>query len=137
MPEATDEEKLIDAKLEEIDHLLEELRQRRKELQEAKEAVTKQQQPLPGPPAFERRPSLRRADAELEETLQSLTWKSFKRKEGEWTFLRDRDGKLREELDSVREFVDQLRKGKESVVGRYRYAVSEDRFLNRYPVTAK
>jgi hypothetical protein len=44
MPEAGDDEKLIDAKLEAVDHLLEELRRRRKELQEAKEAVTMQQQ---------------------------------------------------------------------------------------------
>ncbi|MDA4133212.1 MAG: hypothetical protein OK454_08845, partial [Thaumarchaeota archaeon] len=64
-------------------------------------------------------------------------WKGFKRKEGEWTFLRDRDGKLREELDTVREFVDQLRKGKDSVVGGYRYEVSEDRFLNRHRVVTK
>jgi hypothetical protein len=137
MPEATDEEKLIDAKLEEVDQLLEELRQRRKELLEAKEAVTMQQQTLPGPPAFERRPSPRRADAELEEILQSLTWKSFKRKEGEWTFLRDREGNLRDELDSVTDFVNQLRKGKDVVVGKYRYSLSEDRFLNRYPALPK
>ena len=86
MPEAGDDEKLIDAKLEAVDHLLEELRRRRKELQEAKEAVTMQQQKkrqISRALAFEREPSPPRADAELEEILQSLTWESFKRKEGE------------------------------------------------------
>ena len=76
-------------------------------------------------------------EAELEETLNSLGWKSFKKKEGEWTFLRDREGTLRDELDSAKEFIDQLRKGRDAVVGKYRYTLSEDRFLNRFFVSSK
>jgi hypothetical protein len=68
----------------------------------------------------------------LEEALKSLEWSSFKKKEGEWTFLRNRDGSLVDTLTSETDFVNQLRKGKEVVVGRYRYAVSEDKFLNRH-----
>jgi hypothetical protein len=68
----------------------------------------------------------------LLKALNSLEWSSFKKKEGEWTFLRDRDGSLVENLASETDFVNLLRKGKELVVGRYRYAVSEDKFLNRH-----
>ena len=133
MPDS-EEERRIDAKLEEVDRLLEELRQRRKELQEAKDAAAMQKTP-PKLVAAEKSPP--ESGAELEKTLQFLAWKSFKRKDGEWTFLRDRDGNLREELDSVREFVNQLRKGKDVVVGKYRYSLSEDKFLNRYLAVAK
>jgi hypothetical protein len=68
----------------------------------------------------------------LEKTLNSLEWSSFKKKEGEWTFLRKRDGSLMEMLESETDFVNLLRKGKELVVGKYRYVVSDDKFLNRY-----
>ena len=51
---------------------------------------------------------------------------------GEWAFLRDREGRLVDELQSSKEFVDRLRKEGEVVVGKYRYHVSEDKFLNRY-----
>ncbi|MDG6920336.1 MAG: hypothetical protein JRN59_02255 [Nitrososphaerota archaeon] len=137
MPDADGEEKLINAKLEEVDRLLEDLRRRRKELQDAKEAVTAEKKPsekvsVAPPPKLPQS-----SEADLDEILQSLTWKSFKRKDGEWTFLRDREGTLREELDSAREFVDQLRKGKDIVVGKYRYTLSEDRFLNRYLAATK
>ncbi len=126
MPKTDDE--LIDAKLEEIDRLLEELQKRRQELQEAKEAINTEK-------TFHKASELPKyagSQETLEGALESLGWKSFKKKEGEWTFLRDREGRLRDELESVREFVDQLRKGRDVVVGRYRYTISEDRFLNRF-----
>ncbi len=126
MPKSDDE--LIDAKLEEVDRQLEELRKRRHELQEAKEAIEAEK-------AFHRAselPMSARSGPPLEATLESLGWKSFKKKEGEWTFLRDKEGRLRDELESAKDFVDQLRKGRDSVVGKYRYAISEDRFLNRF-----
>ncbi len=126
MPKADDE--FIDAKLEEVDRLLEELQKRRQELQEAKEASKTGK-------TFHKAldlPKFAGAEADLEETLNSLGWKSFKKREGEWTFLRDREGRLRDELESVKAFVDQLRKGTDAVVGKYRYTISEDRFLNRY-----
>ncbi|MDG7005320.1 MAG: hypothetical protein JRM86_00095, partial [Nitrososphaerota archaeon] len=68
----------------------------------------------------------------LERVLNSLEWSSFKKKEGEWTFLRNRDGSLVDALSSETEFVSQLKRGREMVVGRYRYVLSEDKFLNRY-----
>lgn len=126
MPKTDDE--LIDAKLEEIDRLLEELQKRRQELQEAKEAINTEK-------TFHKASELPKhagSQETLQGALESLGWKSFKKKEGEWTFLRDREGRLRDELEPVREFVDQLRKGRDVVVGRYRYAISEDRFLNRF-----
>ncbi len=125
MPRTDDE--LIDAKLEEVDRLLEELQKRRQELQEAKEASKTEKTFHKGSEL----PKLAGAKADLEETLNSLGWRSFKKREGEWTFLRDREGRLRDELESVKDFVDQLRKGRDTVVGKYRYTISEDRFLNR------
>ena len=80
--------------------------------------------------------SHRRRFQALEKTLNSLEWSSFKKKEGEWTFLRNRDGSLVDTLTTETDFVNQLRKGKELVVGRYRYVVSDDKFLNRYFVEA-
>lgn len=68
----------------------------------------------------------------LREALDSLEWSSFKKKEGEWTFLRNRDGTLVDALTSETDFVNRLRKGETIVVGRYRYAASEDKFLNRH-----
>lgn len=127
MPRPGDE--LIDAKIEEVDRLLEELRKRRQELQGAKEATEtgKTSHKASEPPS---EPAV--SEAGLEETLNSLEWKSFRKREGEWAFLRDREGRLRDELKPVKEFVDQLRKSRDAVVGRYRYAVSDDRFLNRF-----
>ena len=124
---------VIDAKLEEVEHLIEGLKKRRQELLEAKEALRagkmfQKASELPRPVAPAPSPS----DKALEEALNSLGWKSFRKKEGEWTFLREKDGRLRDDLEPVREFVDKLRKGGSATVGRYRYAVSEDRFLNRY-----
>lgn len=125
-----DDNELIDAKLEEVDRLLEELRKRRQELQEAKEAFKSEKMSTRASEV----PKSIGSEAGLEETLGSLAWKSFKKKEGEWTFLRDREGRLIDELEPVKNFVDQLRKGRNVVVGRYRYAISEDRFLNRFLV---
>ncbi|HUH99600.1 MAG TPA: hypothetical protein VLY65_01025 [Nitrososphaerales archaeon] len=68
----------------------------------------------------------------LDKALSSLEWSSFKKKEGEWTFLRNRDGSLVDSLASETDFVNELKKGRQLVVGKYRYVVSEDKFLNRY-----
>ncbi|MDG6990346.1 MAG: hypothetical protein JRM99_02860 [Nitrososphaerota archaeon] len=130
-----------DAKVEEVDRLIEGLQKRRLELLRAKEAAGKgravpkdavgagtpeqEASPLPG---------LEKGMDALEETLDSLQWKGFRKKDGEWAFLRDREGRLVDELQSSKGFVDRLRKEGEAVVGRYRYRISEDRFLNRYYV---
>jgi hypothetical protein len=71
----------------------------------------------------------------LEKALNMLEWRNFKKKDGEWTFFRDMNGKLVEDLQGETEFVDALRKGKEIVVGKYSYIASEDKFLNRFMAT--
>jgi hypothetical protein len=135
----------IDAKLEEIDRLIGELQNRRQELLEAKEAAraekayeegsleakvtVRAEKPIPKSP----RPSEPvKSTTGFEGTLNSLPWKSFKKKEGEWTFLRDREGRLVDELQSAKEFVEEVRKKNEVIVGNYKYRISEDKFLNRY-----
>jgi hypothetical protein len=136
----------VAAKVEEIDRLIAELQERRRELLEkgAESKVTpapaKKEAPVAQAPAkAETPPQPRAPTAEpaktknaLEKTLDSLPWKSFKKKEGEWAFLRDREGRLIDELQSEKEFVDRARKEGRVVVGKYRYEVSEDKFLNRY-----
>ena len=127
------------AKVEELDLLIAELQKRREALLKAAKA-----QPTPafpagaraetrGPAKLETRPQAApKSKSDLERTLDSLPWKGFKKKEGEWAFLRDREGRLIDELQSARDFVDSVRKEGEVVVGRYRYQVSEDKFLNRF-----
>jgi hypothetical protein len=134
------------AKVEEIDKLIADLQKRRRELLETsivttatpaapmKETVeTKQPAKATMPPPLRPRTSeLSRTKNALERTLDSLSWKSFKKKEGEWAFLRDREGMLIDELQSEKDFVDRVRKEGQVVVGKYRYQVSEDKFLNRH-----
>ena len=137
MAPVSDDEAGIDAELKETERSIGELQKRRAELLRAKGAIrwakttasasksTDSQRPAPTVAS----PASTKA---LDEALKSLEWSSFKKKEGEWTFLRNRDGSLVDTLTSEADFVNQLRKGKEVVVGRYRYAVSEDKFLNRH-----
>jgi hypothetical protein len=137
--ESTDEAR-IDEQLKDTEKAIAELQKKRAELLRAQGAIrwakTKtgasppgvglQQNQVTNPvPAFA-------STKALEKTLNSLEWSSFKKKEGEWTFLRKRDGSLVEMLESETDFVNLLRKGKELVVGKYRYVVSDDKFLNRY-----
>jgi hypothetical protein len=146
---AMSDEPQIDAKLEELDRLIAELRKRRQELLETKEGVgaefasskreptvtaAKQTTGSAKVASGSHRPpqSIKEALAQLEVTLNSLEWKGFKKKDGEWAFLRHKDGNLVDELQSSKDFVGELRKGKDVVVGKYRYRVSEDKFLNRY-----
>jgi len=137
------------AKVEELDVLIAELQRRRAALLQAAKAreatpavgVAGTQIRVPAKletrsQAVQRAPLLK-SKSELEKTLDSLPWKGFKKKEGEWAFLRDREGRLIDELQSARDFVDRMRKEGEVVVGKYRYQVSEDKFLNRYYAGAK
>jgi leucyl aminopeptidase (aminopeptidase T) len=142
MAAVSDDEARIDAQLKETERSIEELKKRRAELLRAKGAirwakttasVSKTMDPQPVMPASTVATVASTASTKaLEEALNSLEWSSFKKKEGEWTFLRNRDGSLVDTLTSETDFVNQLRKGKEIVVGRYRYAASEDKFLNRH-----
>ncbi|HVB95691.1 MAG TPA: hypothetical protein VND41_03720 [Nitrososphaerales archaeon] len=136
----------VAAKVEELDRLIAELQMRRRALLEAGPATVvapappkKEAAEAKAPAKVERPLQVRaqtsvpaRAKNALEMTLDSLPWKSFKKKEGEWAFLRDREGRLIDELQSEKEFVDRTRKEGQVVVGKYRYQVSEDKFLNRY-----
>jgi hypothetical protein len=141
----SDEERVA-AKVEEVDKLIADLQKRRRELLEARETASatpappKKEAGETKPPTKADRPPLvmartsepARTKNALERTLDSLPWKSFKKKEGEWAFLRDREGRLIDELQSEKDFVDKARKEGQVVVGKYRYQVSEDKFLNRY-----
>jgi hypothetical protein len=142
MAPVSDDEARIDSELKEVETSIGELQKRRAELLRAKGAIrwakttasaskTKDPQHVVPTSTVATVASLASTKA-LEEALKSLEWSSFKKKEGEWTFLRNRDGSLVDTLTSETDFVNQLRKGKEVVVGRYRYAVSEDKFLNRH-----
>ena len=140
------DDEVIAAKVEELDSLIEHLQKRRlelagsrgvskvgpaplrKEAGEAKASTKSEKPPMSGG----RMPQPARPKDALEKTLDELPWKSFKKKEGEWAFLRDREGMLIDELQSAKEFVDRLRKEGEVVVGKYRYQVSEDKFINRH-----
>jgi hypothetical protein len=146
----SDEER-IDAKLEELDKLVAALQKRRQELLETKETkggtptAAKREIVEPRAPAKTEKapqPVARKVEVAgpkdpLIGTLDLLPWKSFKKKEGEWAFLRDRQGGLIDELQSAKDFVDRVRKEGEVVVGKYRYVISEERFLNRYYEAAK
>jgi hypothetical protein len=145
----SDEEE-VNAKVGEIDRLIEDLQKRKQELLKAKEPiraevavpkkglesrdVIRAERPRPESSSLS---EFEKSATALEEALDSLQWKSFKKKEGEWAFLRDRDGTLVDEFQSSKDFVDRLRKESDVVVGKYRYRVSEDRFLNRYFVGTK
>lgn len=142
MAAAPDDEARIDAQLKETERSIGELQKRRAELLRAKGAAkwakttasaSKAKDPQPVTPASTVATVSPAASTKaLEEALNSLEWSGFKKKEGEWAFLRNRDGSLVDALASETDFVNQLRKGKEVVVGRYRYAASEDKFLNRH-----
>jgi hypothetical protein len=142
MAEASEDEARVDAELKETERSIGELQKRRAELLRAKGTIrwakttasaskpANPQHTVPATPvAAVASPASAKA---LLEALNSLDWSSFKKKEGEWTFLRNRDGSLVDTLATETDFVNQLRRGKELVVGRYRYAVSEDKFLNRH-----
>ncbi len=142
MAAVSDDEARVDAELKETERSIGELQKRRAELLRAKGTIrwakttasaskrADSQHAMPASSvAAVASPVSTKA---LVEALNSLEWSSFKKKEGEWTFLRNRDGSLVDTLTSETDFVNLLRKGKDVVVGRYRYAVSEDKFLNRH-----
>lgn len=141
MAATPDDEGKVDAELRAVEGSIAELQKRRAELLRAKGAMrwAKTKASVSGsvapPPAAAAQaaaaPSPESLKA-LERTLDSLEWSSFKKKEGEWTFLRNRDGSLVDALSSQTDFVNQLKRGRDMVVGRYRYVLSEDKFLNRY-----
>jgi len=128
MASTEDRERQIDAELKSADLSIEELQKKKRMLLEEKRKIHAGRSgttPEPPPP-----PAM--TDKALEKTLNLLEWTGFKKKDGEWAFLRDRQGNIVEWLESAPEFVEQVRKGKEVVVGKYRYRASDDKFLNRF-----
>jgi hypothetical protein len=128
MASAGDREKQIDAELKSADLSIEELQKKKRALLEEKRTIRTGK---PGAPA-DSVPQPVIADKALEKTLNLLEWTGFKKKDGEWAFLKDRQGNIVEWLESAPQFVEQVRKGKEIKVGKYRYRVSDDKFLNRF-----
>jgi len=124
-----DDEAQIDAKLKETERSIAELQKLKLELLQAKRGLRAGKAETSSPPTVQQPEMNQKA---LEKVLNMLEWRSFKKKDGEWTFLRDMNGKLVEDLQGVTDFVDQLRKGRQIVVGKYRYIASEDKFLNRF-----
>ena len=120
----------IDAKLREIDATIADLQRQRRELLGARSELRKSAAPeSPAEPQRQPEPS----EKAIERAMNMLEWKGFKKKDGEWAFLRTRDGDLVEDLKPIVGFIDQLRKGRRLALGEYEYVASEDRFLNRYP----
>jgi hypothetical protein len=128
MDSSSDREKQIDAELKSTDLSIEQLQTKKRALLEEKRSLSAGRPGSavapPTPPVI--------TDKALEKTLNLLEWTGFKKKDGEWAFLKDRQGNIVEWLESAPEFVLQVRKGKEVKVGKYRYRVSDDKFLNRF-----
>ena len=141
MAAAPEDEAEVDQQLKEVERSIEELQKKRAELLRAKGAikwaktkasVSKTGNPQPVQPASAPSAVPAPPTKALLDALSSLEWTGFKKKEGEWTFLRNRDGTLVDALTSEADFVNRLRKGESIVVGKYRYAASDDKFLNRH-----
>ena len=128
MTSADDREKQIDAELKSVDLSIQDLQKKKGALLEEKRNISRGKPGADLPPI----PQPAMTDKALEKTLNLLEWTGFKKKDGEWAFLRDRQGNIVEWLESAPEFVAQVRKGKEVIVGKYRYRVSDDKFLNRF-----
>jgi hypothetical protein len=129
MASTDDREKQIDAELKSADLSIEELQKKKRALLEEKRTIRGGKSGSNPPPSA---PQPVITDKALEKTLNLLEWTGFKKKDGEWAFLKDRQGNIVEWLESAPEFVEQVRKGKEVRVGKYRYRVSDDKFLNRF-----
>jgi hypothetical protein len=127
MASTEDRGKQIEAEILTLDRSISQLQERKRALLEEKRKISGVREaaaPLPAAPPM--------TDKALEKTLNLLEWTGFKKKDGEWAFLKDRQGNIVEWLESAPEFVEQVRKGKEVVVGKYRYRASDDKFLNRF-----
>ena len=124
-----EDEAQVDAKLKELDAAIADLQRQRRQLLEAKSIMRK---PAASKTSAEpQEPEL--SEKAIQKSLNMLEWNQFKKKEGEWAFLRTRNGDLVEDLKPIVGFIDQLRKGRRLAIGRYEYVASEDKFLNRYP----
>jgi len=123
----TGDEALLDAKIKEIDMEIARLQRLRHELLQSKRASEPKTQVRSLPTVLSDI-----GDKAVEKAMNMIEWKSFKKKDGEWAFMRNRDGGLVEDLQPIVRFIDELRKGRQITVGKYRYEASEDKFLSRY-----
>ncbi|MGA2666401.1 MAG: hypothetical protein ABSF83_15805 [Nitrososphaerales archaeon] len=117
----------IDARLGEIDLMLDYLQRRRADLLSAKSSSAESGERL------RRLDHGGRSGIARQERLESLPWRAFEAGgAGQWTFVNDRAGKLLSELEPVRDVVEELGRGEPLVVGGYRYRLSQNgKFLNR------
>ena len=65
--------------------------------------------------------------------LNALSWKKFSNGKGEWAFFLGPDDALLPELEAAREFIESLKREKEASLEGWRYRISKERFLNRFP----
>ena len=103
MDSSSDREKQIDAELKSTDLSIEQLQTKKRALLEEKRSLSAGKPgsaavapptPPPTPPVI--------TDKALEKTLNLLEWTGFKKKDGEWAFLKDRQGNVVEWLESAR-----------------------------------
>jgi hypothetical protein len=130
------EEAQVSAKIEELDTIIVRLQKRKQELTEAMETMKGEMTfgRTPSPSGFEKGEDQDSVDEGVLKSLNSVRWKGFGQgKEGEWTFVTDRQGNLTKELQPARGFIEGLKAGAPIAAGKYRYKVSQDgKFLNRY-----
>ena len=65
--------------------------------------------------------------------LDTLSWTKFSNGKGEWAFFLRPDDALLPELEPAREFIESLKREKEASLEGWRYRISKERFLNRFP----
>ena len=130
MDSSSDREKQIDAELKSTDLSIEQLQTKKRALLEEKRSLSAGKPGSaavapPTPPVI--------TDKALEKTLNLLEWTGFKKKDGEWAFLKDRQGNVVEWLRVGPGVCPTGEEGEGgSRVGKYRYRVSDDKFLNRF-----
>ncbi len=114
MASTEDRERQIDAELKSADLSIEELQKKKRVLLEEKRKIHAGRSGTalepPPPPAM--------TNKALEKALNLLEWTGFKKKDGEWAFLRDRQGNIVEWLESAPEFVEQVGRGRRASGGR-------------------
>ena len=70
--------------------------------------------------------------------METLPWREFNHQPGEWVYILDAKGEMRDELRKFTPLIHNLAKKGQIVIGDYEYRLSgqNNRFLNRYPKQA-
>jgi len=74
-----------------------------------------------------------KAAASIAICLDTLTWNKFSNGKGEWAFFLGPNDALLPELEPARGFIESLKREKEAPLEGWRYRISKERFLNRFP----